>query len=190
MADRLLTRRAVMNRRTRLQAGYSLTEMLVVLAIIGIMTLIAVPNFMSYYRSSKLRSSMRQVTMDLRSARQHAVAANKMTKVTVQLGSGQRTYQAFDSSDNGTTWNQISLGSQNATVLAGSKISVQAPVYFSDSNVKDASGTFVDFIFLPSGTTQLPSGTTSATLVMSTTDKIAIGTYTVSIFPTGKVSAK
>lgn len=183
MAHRLLNSRAVMNRRARLQAGYSLTEMLVVLAIIGMMTLIAVPNFMAYYRSSKLKASMRQVTMDFRSARQHAVASNKLTKVTVQIGPNPGSYIVYDSPDNGTTWNQIQ------PTTPGSRVLVQAPVFFSDSNIKDASGTFVDVVFLPSGTAQLPNGTGTGTVVMNTTDNIAVQSYTVSVFPTGKVSA-
>ena len=54
------------------QAGYSLTEMLTVIAIIGMLALVMVPNFISFYNSNKMKSSMRNFTTDLRSARQLA----------------------------------------------------------------------------------------------------------------------
>lgn len=183
MAHRLLSLRAVMNRRARIQAGYSLVEMLVVLAIIGMMTLIAVPNFMAYYRSSKLKSGLRQLTSDFRAARQRAVAQNEMTKITVNLNVNPGTYTILESkdakplSDVTKTWTAV-----------GNQLRLQAPVYVSDSNVKDGTGTFADFVFNNDGTAQV--STNPATAVLSTTDQIPINTYTVKVYTTGKVSAQ
>src|SRR2546423_10800404 len=87
----MLTRKA--------QRGYSLPEMLVVMAIIGILSLIVVPNFMSFYRSTKLKSSMRQFTTDLRGARQRAVADNSITKLVFKTdvqGGGYTIYESKD----------------------------------------------------------------------------------------------
>lgn len=184
MAHRLLTMRTVMNPRARLQSGYSLVEMLVVLAIVGIMTLITVPNFVSFYRSAKLKSSMRQVTADLRGARQHAVASNHMTRLRVNLAVNPGTYTIADSTDGGTTWVQYS------PVQSTNKLKLQAPVFFYDSNLKDGTSSYSDFIFLTSGMTQLPSGTGIGTLVIKTQDSIPSPTYTVSVYSTGKISAK
>lgn len=184
MAHRLRNVGAAMNRRARLESGYSLAEMLVVIAIIGIMTLISVPYFMSYYRTAKLKSSMRQVTSDFRSTRQRAVTKNEMTKLTVNIGVNPGTYTTWESTDGklvtdpGKTWTQV-----------GQQFRVQAPCFFSDSNIKDGTGTFADFVFFNDGSANV-TVSPAATAILKTTDQIPTSQYTISVFTTGKVSVQ
>ena len=56
--------------------GFTLPEMMIVLCIMGVMTLIAVPAFMSLLPEMRLNSSARQVFIAMARARQGAVSQN------------------------------------------------------------------------------------------------------------------
>ncbi len=90
MTSRMVSRmmKPTMNRihRDRDQSGYSMTELLVVVAIIGIFSLITVPQFMSIYRSSVVKGSMRDYTSLMRKARQLAVTRNERTRIQFLVG--------------------------------------------------------------------------------------------------------
>jgi prepilin-type N-terminal cleavage/methylation domain-containing protein len=65
-----------MTKRTALprsQQGYSLVEMLVVLAMIGMLSLLTVPPMMKYMNQMRVRTATRQLNTDLRFARQRAI---------------------------------------------------------------------------------------------------------------------
>jgi len=69
--------------------GFSLLELLIVLAIMAIVSAIAAPNFMNYLAQRRLNGAARQVMSDLMSARQRAVTQN--INITVAFTS-VRTY--------------------------------------------------------------------------------------------------
>ncbi|HEX2834097.1 MAG TPA: GspH/FimT family pseudopilin [Thermoanaerobaculia bacterium] len=82
--------------RRRSTSGYSLAELLVVVAIIGVLSLVSVPAFMNYRNSAKLKSSMRQFVADLRWARQRAITENHPTMISFKTGAGQIVYRDFN----------------------------------------------------------------------------------------------
>src|SRR6185436_3256235 len=88
-------------------AGYSVIEMLVVIAIIGIISLVSIPQFMAFQRSNQLKSSMRQMTADLRLARQQAIALRTQTRVRFQTGARQYFVERLVT---GTTWTDLGRG--------------------------------------------------------------------------------
>lgn len=93
-----------MNRK---QSGYSLAELLVVVAIIGIVSLVTVPNFVSLRRSSMLKSSVRNLATDIRSARQRAVTKHQRTKVSFNTGTTARGYTVYDWNPATNAWVQV-----------------------------------------------------------------------------------
>jgi len=63
------------------QSGFTLIEMMIVIAVLAIMSAIAIPNFMSLLPGMRLNGAARQVMGDLMAARMNAVKLNKRTKV-------------------------------------------------------------------------------------------------------------
>ena len=77
----------------RRQAGYSLPEMLTVVAIIGVLALVTVPAFINFYQAGKMRASMRNFTTDLRGMRQMAITKGVQTQLS--YGTGTPAYLGF-----------------------------------------------------------------------------------------------
>jgi type IV fimbrial biogenesis protein FimT len=65
----------------RKDSGFTLIELIVIIAIVAIFAGIAVPNFLSYMPKHRLNGAARQVMGDLMAARMKAVSQN--TTVTV-----------------------------------------------------------------------------------------------------------
>jgi len=63
------------------QSGFTLIEMMIVIAVFAIVASIAIPNFMSLLPGIRLNGAARQVMGDLMAARMKAVKLNQRTKV-------------------------------------------------------------------------------------------------------------
>jgi Tfp pilus assembly protein FimT len=126
--------------------------MLVVIAIIGLISLVTVPNFVVYQRSAKLKASLRQLTNDIRYTRQMAISRNCRTKLSFQTdtapGVAVSNYKIYEERTHPTTggksWAQIGSGKLDKSV------------YFYTTNFPDEvspnnDGTN-DVIFQPNGT--------------------------------------
>jgi prepilin-type N-terminal cleavage/methylation domain-containing protein len=113
----LAERAAPMNPQKTSQAGYSLAEMLTVVAIIGVLALVMVPNFMNFRNQNKMRTSLRNFASDLRTTRQLAITEGKQAALVFGTGKGARTYNYYlgDRAFGSTLWTpQTGTGSKPA----------------------------------------------------------------------------
>lgn len=167
------------------ERGFSLAEMLVVVAIIGIMTLVLVPNFISMYNSSRFKAAARTLASSLRNARQQAIAGNTRTKVSFKVtGTEPRGFtiqiEERDIQAGTTTWRTTRSGDLGKSFR------------FSDSGFPDTvtgDGGLLDVIFLPNGTIQnLPGAEANRFIEISTTIKVPKPQYRLNFMPSGNIT--
>ncbi|MDO9228600.1 MAG: GspH/FimT family pseudopilin [Syntrophales bacterium] len=80
--------------------GFTLLEMMIVVAVMGIMSAIATPNLMNYMAERRLNGAARMVMSDLMAARQKAVSINQEVKVSFV---SNHAYEIWNDADkNGT----------------------------------------------------------------------------------------
>jgi len=77
--------------------GFTLLEMMIVVAIMGILSAIAVPNLKTYMAQRRLNGAVRQVFGDLMAARQRAITENR--SIGVEFTS-DHVYRIFADTDN------------------------------------------------------------------------------------------
>jgi prepilin-type N-terminal cleavage/methylation domain-containing protein len=180
---------AVRSRSSR-QAGVSLIEMIVVLAIIGAISLVSVPAFMTYYQSAKVKSSMRQFTNDVRAARQRAVTRARPVKMSFETGDTARSYRISD----GT------VGAAPTWTFVGSPRRMADTVFIHSATFVDkdtpADG-FVDIIFRPNGTiadvdfpTETEAGKQVTKVSLRTETKVPYNEYKIYFERTGRMTVQ
>jgi len=86
--------------------GFSFVELMVVIALVGILSAISIPSFLSALPEKRLKAAARNVYVDLQRARVLAVKKNK--KVTVRFNEAEEYYY-IDEDEDGTVgykeWN-------------------------------------------------------------------------------------
>lgn len=181
--------RSIPTERRRLR-GYSLTELLVVIAIIGLISLVAVPGFMSMYRSSKMKSAVTAFTGRVRAARQLGVTSNCRSKLRFDVGGTQyEVWQEKTDPTTGTaTWTQVS--GEYTLEDTGSSGTPAAITFKTSGFDEDPSGSgWNSAIFNADGTLVTP-GSKNPSLQIQTTDSIPKPLWEVDISNTGSVSTK
>ena len=145
--------------------GFTLIEMMVVIAVIAVLSAIAVPSFMEYARNQRLNGAARQVYSDLMNARQQAVTENK--KIIVEFVSNHQ-YQFVRDND------------ASETVSTGDETLVLRDIHPEYSDVTFSAG--FNPAFRPNGTGKNPvitltSSSTGKTkcITISTAGRIKIG---------------
>lgn len=166
----------------RQDSGYSLAELLVVVAIIGITSLVLVPNFISMQRAGKLKASLREFTSDMRRMRQRAVTKRQQTKLSFTTGSAAtaRDYTINEWDPTTSAWKQI-----------GPPKRLEESCYLSSqTNFPDrnSDGT-QDITFKSDGTPLFDAGVFRGTAVMDTDWKIPTPRYTITVELSGAVKA-
>jgi len=161
------------------ERGYSLIEMLIVLALVGILSLVIVPQFANFAKANKLKTSLRQFNSDVRNLRQLAITQNLRIRITFPTGPrNARQYQSLQSTDRGVTWTPYPTPSRSRKTL-------DPLVYFSSSTFTDVNAdTQPDIILLPNGMIN-PAGN----VVMRADAPIMQNQATITIGPTGRIQS-
>ena len=161
------------------QQGYSLAELMVVLAIIGVLALVTIPNFISYYRSSQLKTFMGQFASDVRGARQKAATTYSLVMVSFDNGARPGRYRIFQSVDNGANWTMLK-----------DRWQVNATPYFENGTFIDKyqSDGWPDIIFRRDGTADVPGS--EGKMQIKIEAKYIKTSYELSVRSTGKVTTK
>jgi prepilin-type N-terminal cleavage/methylation domain-containing protein len=184
--------RRMMMKRKAGQSGYSLIELLVVVALIGVISLVTVPNFISMYRSAKIKGAIRQFTGDVRNARQIAVSENTRTMVSIGTSAAERDRYWMYRQVNGD-WEL--LGRPEGKTLE--EATENTTVYFSASDFADTvnidGNERKDIIFDRNGTIR-PFPTVAAGqfpgITIRTDDNVPIPQYTVRVSPAGTIKVE
>lgn len=176
------------------QQGYSLAELLIVVAIVGLISLVGVPAFISYFNSMRVNTALREFTTEIRGARQRAVARNRPVKVSLQTGAGERTYRIYDGSTDLSSW----------TLIGGDR-ELPEYVYLHQTTFQDGDTTadgWSDMVFRPNGTvgalngtsiTNLPTeqdnGVQRTRVVVRTDTKVPYNQFMIYFEPSGRLSS-
>ena len=86
-------------KNTRLDPGFTIIELIVVLALAAIVMAIALPGLISWLPTYRLSAGARQVASDLQLARMKAISQN--TKFRLNFGSPPSTSYTFEKDDGG-----------------------------------------------------------------------------------------
>ncbi|MDA3895192.1 MAG: GspH/FimT family pseudopilin [Desulfobacteraceae bacterium] len=83
------------------ESGFTLMELMVVIAIIGILSAIAIPNYITHRNNQQVSRAAREIYSALQSAKMTAITDNINVFVAFSPGTGSSgTYQVFEDLDN------------------------------------------------------------------------------------------
>lgn len=129
------------------EKGYSLAEALVVVGIVGVISVVTVPNFITMYRSSKMKAAVRQLASDLRGARQVAVSKHRRVLVSFGTSSSEKfnywIHEEVDGAWDSGKKHELEPGVDTKTIYFTTN-------NFTDSQTPDAASR-KDVVFLPTG---------------------------------------
>ena len=169
------------------QQGYSLAEALVAVGIIGLITMVAVPNFISLYRSAQVKGAVMRFTNDLRAARQRAVTTYRPVMVSVGTTADEK-YSYWISTWNGTAWTGATRRELEPESAPANK-----KVFFADLPVNGYTDAFgsdnrMDVIFETNGGVRTPP--VNPTMKVKTNLNLGKQIFTVTIYGSGSVKVE
>jgi prepilin-type N-terminal cleavage/methylation domain-containing protein len=154
--------------KIRANGGFSLIEMLVVCALLGIMAAVATPSFITYQQNSNLKEAARDLASDINYWRQRAVAEQVRYRIIFNQATNSYTIQIESPANTG---NYINLPA-NATKTPNS---ISSSIIISNVNLPNQWITFQ------------PRGTLDASGSVTLQHNIRLSTANINTYFTGRV---
>jgi prepilin-type N-terminal cleavage/methylation domain-containing protein len=168
--------------------GFSLAEMLVVVAIIGMLSLISVPAFINFRASNTFRSALRVFIDDVRFARQYSITHTVDVLIEFDAPGNTSTskhYAFYSSPNNGTNWNMLNVPGANGNVKT-----LPQQVWIDSTTSIPLSGSTPRIVYHPNGSVTLSSGAANGQVVLgSTWTRMAFDRYTIVLSPSGQLTS-
>ncbi|HXI12544.1 MAG TPA: GspH/FimT family pseudopilin [Thermoanaerobaculia bacterium] len=178
------------------EAGYSMVESLVVVAIIGMISLVAIPNLVAINNGNKLKASLRLFTNDVRLARQRAVTRTRQVKLS--LSPGSRSYYIYQRPVTGGAWTQVTPRRTDCPKVdasgpfpngcLGDTVTFSATT-FADITDADDTDTMRDVIYTQSGGVANIGTPPNTITIQSVYNNLATKRYVVSLSVAGNVTS-
>ena len=150
--------RGILNR-----AGFSLAELSVVLAVIGVLFSLALPSFLNYYQTAQVRGAASDVAAYLNQGRQLAIQQN--CSVTVQVFSDSVRFQQGGNCPSPGPWRGV--GTDNAG-------KIPAPVGITLNSTGNPVFTNLGAA-APAATLTVSSDTYSLSVLVSGSGRVTVG---------------
>jgi prepilin-type N-terminal cleavage/methylation domain-containing protein len=104
----------------RNKEGFSLLELMIVIAIIAILSAIVTPNILAWYRAQGLRSAVVELQSDLQMAKMSAIKQNNDCSLIIDTGAGSYNIDCTGKTVSlGTYPGGVVFGSPDGTATAG-----------------------------------------------------------------------
>jgi prepilin-type N-terminal cleavage/methylation domain-containing protein len=131
--------------------GFTLTEVIVVMSLIGIMMAIAVPSYISWLPKHRFQTSVRQIYDDMNLAKIRAVRGNVDAYITFDINN--ETYFVFldDGTQNGAYNAGETILRNNVTLENGVDITAANTCGFNNRGMSTAAGLNQVFLSNPTG---------------------------------------
>jgi prepilin-type N-terminal cleavage/methylation domain-containing protein len=123
------------------QAGFTLIELMIAVAILAIGVSLAIPDFLRWYTQSQLRQATSEIATQLTLARMAGMNRNRAVDVTVQTSGGAVHISAVSSSSGVAVINDKNFPSR-VTSIVGSPVTVS----FSSMGLRTSGGTGVQTV--------------------------------------------
>jgi prepilin-type N-terminal cleavage/methylation domain-containing protein len=175
--------------------GFSLTEMLVVIALIGVLSLIAVPAFINFKNQSTFRSDLQAFASDLRSARQYAIAQTVYVRVELDAPGNaltSNTYRFYSSNDRGATWTALTMpGAHGNGGGTGNIKSISGPVWIQTATGLPDIGNDgkPDIVYYPNGAMDLSGAASAQVILRCAWKQVTYDTYTIGLSASGQFTS-
>jgi len=157
-------------KRTR-RAGFSLTELIVVVAIIGAIAAIAVPYMGQVMRRSRVEAETQQIYMPLLRARLEAIKRGGNVIVEYSTDSSKTSYQRaviYQDKSGGTTNVYDSTDTLIAEFPTAPSSDTTIRIYDTDKASPSSASQTIEFIFTPFGSMDTTNSTSKSVYVGDT----------------------